>query len=163
LLLKLEEFRQETLRLVRQYLLLPCFTPYVPALTMPVDEMVTIVVAPYLINKFAPDCSIEKFVVTNDVAEPVTLIGHVPVAVVPAFGGTSKFVLATDAVEAFVPPLEIGTTEFNCVGGTPPELSKLLEKLAKFIAWVIFGLSAFLFQILVFQAVFAYRQITLSY
>ena len=125
--------------------------------------MVTIVVAPYLINRFAPDCSIEKFVVIKDVAEPVTLIGHVPVAVDPEFGGTPRFVLASAAVAAFVPPLETGTGEFICVGGIPPELSKLLEKLARFIAWVIFGLSAFLFQILVFQALFAYQQIALSY
>ena len=125
--------------------------------------MVTIVVAPYLITKFAPDCSIVKFVVTKDGADPVMLIGHVPVAVVPAFGGTPRFVLASAAVAAFVPPLAIVTGEFNWLGGTPPELSKLLEKFAKFIAWVIFGLSALLFQILVFPALFAYQQTILSY
>ena len=125
--------------------------------------MVTIVVAPYLITKSAPTCSIEKFVVTKDGAEPVMLIGHVPVAVDPEFGGTSKFVLALAAVEAFVPPLAIVTGEFIWLGGIPPELSKLLEKLARFIAWVIFGLSALLFQILVFLALFAYQQTILSY
>jgi hypothetical protein len=136
---------------------------------VPADEMVTIVVAPYLITKFAPDCSIVKFVVTKDGADPVILIGHVPDDPVPVGDGISvpianpRFVLAADAVEAFVPPLETGTTEFNCVGGTPPELSKLLEKFAKFIAWVIFGLSALLFQILVFLALFAYLQIIPSY
>jgi hypothetical protein len=79
---------------------------------VPADEMVTIVVAPYLITKFAPDCSIVKFVVIKAGADPVMLIGHVPVAVDPEFGGTSKFVLAADAVEAFVPPLAIVTGEF---------------------------------------------------
>jgi cell division protein FtsX len=38
-----------------------------------------------------------------------------------------------------------------------------LEKLARFIAWVIFGLSALLFQILVFLVLFAYQQTILSY
>jgi hypothetical protein len=38
-----------------------------------------------------------------------------------------------------------------------------LEKFARFIAWVIFGLSALLFRILIFQALFAYQQIAPSY
>ena len=136
---------------------------------MPVDEIVTIVVEPYLITKFAPDCSIVKFVVTKVGADPEILIGHVPDAPVPVGDGTSvpiaspRLVLAAEAVDEFVPPLESGTTEFNCVGGTPPELSKLLEKFARFIAWVIFGLSALLFRILIFQALFAYQQIAPSY
>lgn len=131
--------------------------------------MVTIVVAPYLINKFEPDCSIVKFAVTKVGADPVILIGHVPDDPVPVGDGTSvpitnpRFVLAAEAVEAFVPPLAIVTGEFNWLGGTPPELSKLLEKLAKFIAWVILRLSASLFQILVFQVLFAYQQTILSY
>jgi hypothetical protein len=135
----------------------------------PAGVIVISVVAPYLINKLAPDCSIEKFVVTKDGADPVMLIGHVPDDPVPVGDGTSvpiarpRLVLAADAVEAFVPPLERGTTEFNCVGGTPPELSKLLEKFAKFIAWVILRLSALLFQILVFLVLFAYQQIAPSY
>jgi len=131
--------------------------------------MVTIVVAPYLITKSAPTCSIVKFVVTKDGADPEILIGHVPDDPVPVGDGTSvpiaspRLVLAAEAVDAFVPPLESGTTEFNWVGGTPPELSKLLEKFAKFIAWVILRLSALLFQILVFLALFAYQQTILSY
>ena len=130
--------------------------------------MVTIVVAPYLITKLAPTCSIVKFVVTKDGADPVMLMGHVPDDPVPVGDGTSvpiaspRLVLAADAVEEFVPPLAIVTGAFIWLGGIPPELSKLLEKFAKFIAWVIFGLSALLFQILVFLALFAYQQIILS-
>ena len=113
-----------------------------------------------------------KLAATKDVADPAALplmlIGHVPLAPVPVGLGISvpiakpRFVLAADAVDAFVPPLEIGTGEFNCVGGTPPEESRLLAKFAKFIAWVIVCLSALLFQILGFQVLFAYQQTTLS-
>jgi hypothetical protein len=128
------------------------FIPFYPAVIVPVDEIVTMVVAPYLIIKFPPDSKTEKLVV----AKPVALIPHEPDAPVPVGEGTSvpiarpRFVLAADAVDAFVPPLAIVTGALSWLGGIPPEESRLLEKLAKFIAWVILYLSAFLFQILSF-------------
>ena len=126
------------------------------------------VVAPYLINKLPPDSSMVKFVVTSVGAEPVILIGHVPVAPVPLGEGMSvpiakpKFVLAAEAVDAFVPPLERGTGELSWVGGTNPAVSNEFEKLARLIACVFLHLSALLFLILVVQVLFACQQITLS-
>jgi hypothetical protein len=88
---------------------------FYPALIVPVDEIVTMVVAPYLITKFAPTCVIVKLVVAklpaDPLALPVTFIAQVPDAPVPVGEGTSvpiaspRFVRAVDAVDAFVPPL----------------------------------------------------------
>ena len=85
---------------------------------MPVDEIVTMVVPPYLNTKFPPDSIMLKLAVIKLVADPefpVTFIGQVPEDPVPVGEGTSvpikspKLVLAADAVDAFVPPLEIVT------------------------------------------------------
>ena len=115
---------------------------------MPVELIVTIVVAPYLIKRLPPDSTIVKLVVTKVGAEPEILIGHVPLAPVPVGLGTSvpiskpRLVLAVAAVDAFVPPLEMGTGELRLVGGICPDESRLLAKFARFIAWVIVCLSA---------------------
>ena len=104
------------------------------------------VVPLYLMTRFDPYCSIVKFVVTRDIAEPAepdTLIDQFPVAPVPVGDGISvpiwspKFVLAVDAVDAAVPPFEIGVGALSAEGFMPPDESKLLAKLAKLTACVI--------------------------
>jgi hypothetical protein len=73
-------------------------------------------------------------------AVPLILIPQVPDAPVPVKLGISvpmarpRAVLAAEAVVAPVPPFAIVTAPLSAEGLTPPELSKLLAKFARFTA-----------------------------
>jgi hypothetical protein len=124
-------------------------SPYGCDVITPEDVIWATTVPLYLKTRFEPDCSIVKFADEKTGVEPAEVakvavsafpemsISHVPIAVSPELSGTDKADLAPEAVEAPVPPFEIGVAAFRAEGFNPPDESKLLAKLAKLTACVI--------------------------